>query len=339
MSTILVTGGAGYIGSHACQALMAAGHEVVIVDNLSNSKAESLPALERLVGRPLAGFYPIDLRNKVELKRVFEKHPIDAVMHFAALKSVADSVRYPLGYYDNNVGGTLCLLRAMADAGVWHLVFSSSATVYGESETMPVHEALPTHPTQPYGWSKLMMEQVLTDAIAADAQWRVAVLRYFNPVGAHPSGIIGEDPYATPCNLLPLVGQVASRQRERLFIYGADYPTTDGTGVRDYIHVMDLADAHVRTLERLDELPSGACINLGTGRGYSVLEVIDAYQSVSGRKVPFVIAPRRPGDVAECWADTGLASRLLGWRAGRGIVEMCQDAWRWQASHPYGYAF
>lgn len=339
MSTILVTGGAGYIGSHACIGLMAAGHEVVVVDNLSNGRAESLPIVERLSGRSLQGFYPVDLRNKVDLRRVFHTHRIDAVLHFAALKSVADSLLNPLGYYDNNVCGTLTLLEMMSLYGVYRLVFSSSATVYGEADEMPVSENAPTRPTQPYGWSKLMMEQVLADAVASDAHWRIAVLRYFNPVGAHPSGQIGEDPRGTPANLLPLVGQVATGQREQLHIYGADYPTSDGTGVRDYIHVMDLVDAHVRTLECLDELPRSVCLNLGTGRGYSVLEVIEAYQAASGQRIPFVLAPRRPGDVPECWADPARAIRLLGWKAGRGILEMCRDAWKWQASHPHGYAF
>ena len=338
MSMILVTGGAGYIGSHACIALMAAGHDVIVVDNLCNGNAEALPRVERLAGRPLKGFYPVDLRDKAALGQVFKAHPIDAVMHFAALKSVAESLARPLVYYDNNVSGTLNLLQVMANAKVRRLVFSSSATVYGQAEEMPVDERAPTQPYQPYGWSKLMMERVLADAIAADEGWHIAILRYFNPVGAHPSGLVGEDPRGMPNNLLPLVGQVAMQQRDHLHIFGSDYPTADGTGVRDYIHVVDLVEAHVRTLECLDTLPRNVCLNLGTGRGYSVLEIIDAYQSASGMRIPFVLAPRRPGDIAECWANPSLASRLLGWRAGRGILDMCRDAWNWQNAHPFGYA-
>ncbi len=327
---ILVTGGAGFIGSHTCVALAQAGIPHLILDNFGNSRRSVLERLGRITGvQPL--FVEGDVRDADLLARVFAQHPIDGVIHFAALKAVGESVREPLRYYDNNVAGTVALLRAMQVAGVRTLVFSSSATVYGEPATVPIREDFPLSATNPYGWSKLMMEQVLADVDAAEpGRWRIARLRYFNPVGAHESGLIGEDPQGEPGNLLPYVAQVAAGQRASLSVYGNDYPTPDGTGVRDYIHVCDLAEGHVAALRYLNKHPGLLTVNLGTGRPVSVLEMVRAFEQASGRAVPYQLVARRPGDVAQCWADPALAQTLLGWSAQHGVDRMCQDAWRWQ---------
>jgi UDP-glucose 4-epimerase len=337
MPTILVTGGAGYIGSHTCVELLAAGYEVLVVDNFSNSKPEALRRVEEIAGRKLGAFYRADIRDKAALREIFKAHAIDAVIHFAALKAVGESVAKPLMYYDNNIAGTVALAEVMAEAGVKSLVFSSSATVYGDPASVPIREDFPTGPTNPYGRTKWMMEFVLSDLAAADPEWRVALLRYFNPVGAHASGRIGEDPNGLPNNLMPYVSQVAVGRLPQLRVFGGDYPTSDGTGVRDYIHVVDLAVGHVAAVRRLTERPGVLTVNLGTGRGYSVIEVVKAFEKASGRPVPYEIVARRPGDVAQCYAEPGLAERELGWRAERGIDEMCADAWRWQSANPEGY--
>ena len=327
---ILVTGGAGFIGSHTCVALAQAGIPHLILDNFGNSRRSVLERLGRITGvQPL--IVEGDVRDADLLARVFAQHPIDGVIHFAALKAVGESVREPLRYYDNNVAGTVALLRAMQVAGVRTLVFSSSATVYGEPATVPIREDFPLYATNPYGWTKLMMEQVLADVDAAEpGQWRIARLRYFNPVGAHESGLIGEDPQGEPGTLLPSVAQVAAGQRASLSVYGNDYPTPDGTGVRDYIHVCDLAEGHLAALRYLHKHPGLLTVNLGTGRPVSVLEMVRAFEQASGRAVPYQLVARRPGDVAQCWADPALAQTLLGWSAQHGVDRMCQDAWRWQ---------
>ncbi|MFN3436556.1 MAG: UDP-glucose 4-epimerase GalE [Acidovorax sp.] len=328
---ILVTGGAGFIGSHTCVALAAAGMPFLVLDNFCNSRASVLERVERITGAPVP-FVQGDVRDADLLQRVFAEHPINAVIHFAALKSVGESVREPLRYYDNNVAGTVNLLRAMQAANVRTLVFSSSATVYGEPESVPIREDAPLSTQNPYGASKLMMEQVLADVEAAEpGLWRIARLRYFNPVGAHESGLIGEDPQDVPNNLLPYVAQVAVGLRERLSVYGGDYPTPDGTGVRDYIHVCDLADGHVAALRYLRDHAGLLTVNLGTGKPVSVLEMVKAFEQASARAVPYQVVARRPGDVAQCWADPALAEQLLGWRAQHGIQRMCDDAWRWQS--------
>lgn len=337
MPCILVTGGAGYIGSHTCVELLGAGYDVVVVDNLCNSKVESLRRVEEIAERKLTAFHEIDVCDRGALAEVFKSHRIDAVIHFAALKAVGESVAQPLRYYANNIAGTVALADAMATAGVKSLVFSSSATVYGDPATVPIREDFPTGPTNPYGRTKWMVEFVLSDMAAADPQWRIALLRYFNPVGAHPSGRIGEDPNGIPNNLMPFVSQVAVGKREKLSVFGGDYATIDGTGVRDYIHVVDLAIGHVRAVERLTQRPGVLTVNLGTGRGYSVLEVVKAFEGASGRLVPYQIVARRAGDVAACYAETLLAGQELGWQAERGIEEMCADAWRWQSANPNGY--
>lgn len=337
MSTILVTGGAGYIGSHTCVELLAAGYEVVVVDNFSNSKPEALRRVEEIAGRPLSAFYRADIRDKDALRAIFAAHSFESVIHFAALKAVGESVAKPLMYYDNNISGTVALAEVMAEAGVKSMVFSSSATVYGDPASVPIREDFPTGPTNPYGRTKWMMEFVLSDLAAADPEWRVALLRYFNPVGAHESGRIGEDPNGLPNNLMPFVSQVAVGRLPQLRVFGGDYATPDGTGVRDYIHVVDLAVGHVAAVRRLAERPGVLTVNLGTGRGYSVLEVIKAFEKASGRSVPFEIVARRPGDVAQCYAEPGLAQQELGWQASRGIEQMCEDAWRWQSANPNGY--
>jgi UDP-glucose 4-epimerase len=336
---LLVTGGAGYIShcvSHACVELLQAGYEVV-VDNLCNSRREVLGRIERIAGRAVA-FHEGDVRDAATLRGLFREHAIDAVLHFAGLKAVEESTARPLDYYDNNVGGTLALCEAMAEAGVRRLVFSSSATVYGDPDAVPVREDHPLRPTNPYGRSKAMVESILQDMVRSDPAWKIALLRYFNPVGAHESGLIGEDPGGVPNNLMPFVAQVAVGRREALNVYGKDYPTPDGTGVRDYIHVVDLARGHLAALEKLAEAGEVLAVNLGTGRGYSVLEVIEAFRQASGKEVPYRIVARRPGDVASCYADPSLATRLLGWRAERGLEQMCRDAWRWQSMNPDGYA-
>ncbi len=326
---ILVTGGSGYIGSHTCVALLAAGHEVTVVDNLSNSQREVIDRVQQITGRR-PDFVEGDVRDKALLRQVFALRPVDAVIHFAGLKAVGESVAMPLQYYDCNLGSTLALCGVMAEAGVKALVFSSSATVYGDPASVPIREDFPRSATNPYGTSKLMIEDILADLSRSDAEWRIARLRYFNPVGAHESGLIGEAPSGIPNNLMPYVAQVASGQRECLSVYGGDYPTPDGTGVRDYIHVMDLAEGHVDALNYLLREKGLLTVNLGTGRGYSVLDMVQAFAQASGRSVPYAIVPRRVGDIATCYADPALAEQLLGWKARRGIDEMCRDAWRWQ---------
>ncbi|MBR0568094.1 UDP-glucose 4-epimerase GalE [Azoarcus sp. L1K30] len=337
MSVILVTGGAGYIGSHTCLELLRDGHEVVVVDDFSNASPLALARVEALAGRRFLGVAEIDVRDRVSLRAVFRAHRVDGVIHFAAKKAVGESVREPLAYYDNNLGGLVALLDVMGDEGVKRIVFSSSATVYGDPASVPITEDFPTSATNPYGRTKLMSEQILSDLAAADPQWKVVLLRYFNPVGADESGRIGEDPRGIPNNLMPYVSQVAVGRLKELQVFGSDYPTADGTGVRDYIHVVDLARGHVAAVERFDALPSVAAINLGTGCGYSVLDVVRAFERACGRPIPYRIVPRRAGDVAQCWADPTLARELLGWQASRGLDEMCEDAWRWQQANPEGY--
>ena len=334
---ILVTGGAGYIGSHTVVEMLAANLDLLIFDNFSNSSPRVLDAIERIAGqRPLV--VEGDVRDQAGLRKVFSDHPIGAVIHFAGLKAVGESVEHPLRYYDNNVAGSLALFEAMAAAGVFRLVFSSSATVYGDPRSVPIREDFPLQMTNPYGRSKLIIEDMARDMAQADARWRVALLRYFNPVGAHSSGMIGEDPRGTPNNLMPFVAQVAVGRRPELSVFGGDYPTPDGTGVRDYIHVVDLARGHLAALNALERLEGAVPINLGTGRGYSVLEVVRAFEQASGRKVPFRVVDRRPGDVAACYADPALADELLGWTAGKALATMCADSWRWQAGNPSGFA-
>ena len=327
---ILVTGGCGYIGSHLCVALAQAGEPYLVVDNFSNSRPSVLERVARITGQAPA-FVEGDVRDVALLQQLFARHAISAVVHLAAFKAVGESVREPLMYYGNNVAGTVALLQAMRDAGVRSMVFSSSATVYGDPASLPIREDFPLSATNPYGWSKLMMEQVLADVAAAEpGLWRIARLRYFNPVGAHESGLIGEDPQGIPNNLLPYVAQVAAGQREALSVYGNDYPTVDGTGVRDYIHVCDLAEGHVAALRYLRQHPGLLTVNLGTGRPVSVLEMVRGFEQASGQAVPYRVVARRPGDVAQCWADPALAERLLGWRARHGVDRMCADVWRWQ---------
>lgn len=333
---VLVTGGAGYIGSHTCLVLLEAGYDVVVVDNLSNSKRAALTRVGELAGRQIE-FHRVDLLDRAALDAVFHAAPVEAVLHFAGLKAVGESVREPLRYYHNNVGGAITLCEVMAQHGVYTLVFSSSATVYGDPHAVPITEDHPLSAVNPYGQTKLIVEQILRDLHRAEPMWRIAILRYFNPVGAHPSGRLGEDPTGIPNNLVPYIGQVAVGRLAELPIYGGDYPTPDGTGVRDYIHVMDLAEGHERALRQLAAAPGAHAYNLGTGRGHSVLEVVDAYERASGRTIARRIVERRPGDVAACWADASRARLELGWTAHRGLDEMCADAWRWQASHPAGF--
>ncbi|HEX6315150.1 MAG TPA: UDP-glucose 4-epimerase GalE [Gemmatimonadaceae bacterium] len=334
---ILVCGGAGYIGSHACVALAERGHRVVIADNFSNSSPRVLLRLQRIIGAPVE-CERVDFRNKSAVARLFARHRFEAVVHFAALKAVGESCERPLAYFDNNIGGTINLLQAMQDAGVQRLVFSSSATVYGDPETVPVSEHARLEVTNPYGRTKLVMEQLIGDFCERCPSFRAAMLRYFNPVGAHPSGLIGEDPTGIPNNLMPYICQVASGRRDRLRIFGGDYPTPDGTGIRDYIHVSDLAAAHADALDYLVRNDSNLTVNLGTGRGISVLELVHAFESASGLRIPYEIVARRQGDVAQVYADPSLAQRLLGWRARLGLEAMCADAWRWQSMNPNGYA-
>lgn len=335
--SILVTGGSGFIGSHALIELLSAGHEVVILDNLCNSSNESLRRVELVAGvAPV--FVRGDIRNRTLLDQLFADYSIDAVIHFAGLKAVGESVQKPLDYYDNNVSGSITLCQAMAAAGVFRLVFSSSATVYGEPMQMPITEACPTGaPTNPYGRSKLMVEQVLQDLAASNNRWSIAILRYFNPVGAHPSGLIGEDPHGLPNNLLPYISQVAIGKLKELSIYGDDYPTSDGTGVRDYIHVVDLAKGHVGALNFISKHSGVHVWNLGTGLGYSVLEMLAAFEQAAQKPVPYKIVPRRAGDIAECWSDPGKALRDFGWQAELGLEQMMEDTWRWQSNNPDGY--
>ncbi|TXH73418.1 MAG: UDP-glucose 4-epimerase GalE [Lysobacteraceae bacterium] len=334
---VLVCGGAGYIGSHTSVVLAGRGHDVVVADNFSNSSPAVLQRLEQLIGRALEA-HCLDVRDGPGLAALFSKQSFDAVLHFAALKSVGESCARPLDYFDNNIAGTIVLLRAMRDAGVARLVFSSSATVYGEPASVPIDEDAPLSATNPYGRTKLVMEQLIDDVCAADPDFQAISLRYFNPVGAHPSGLIGEAPNGIPNNLMPYVCQVAAGQRESLQVYGGDWPTVDGTGVRDYIHVMDLARAHVDALEKLDGVRGHLALNLGVGRGVSVLQLVQAFAEASGRQIPYRIVDRREGDVAEAWADPRRAHAMLGWRAQLGVEDMCRDAWRWQSMNPEGYA-
>ena len=334
---ILVTGGAGYIGSHTCIELINAGYDVVVLDNLCNSSKESLNRVEKIVGKEIK-FYEADIRDAKALKEIFAAEEIDAVIHFAGLKAVGESVAKPLEYYDNNINGTLVLCSAMKDAGVKNIIFSSSATVYGDPAFIPITEACPKGQcTNPYGWSKSMLEQILTDIHTSDPEWNVVLLRYFNPVGAHKSGTIGENPKGIPNNLMPYITQVAVGKREFLGVFGDDYNTPDGTGVRDYIHVVDLADGHVKALKKIEE-KAGVCVyNLGTGNGYSVLDMVKAFSKACGKDLPYKILERRPGDIAMCYADPAKAKEELGWEAIRGLDEMCEDSWRWQSTNPNGY--
>ena len=340
---VLLTGGAGYIGSHTCIELIQAGHDVLVIDNLSNSSREALNRVEKITGRKIP-FYQADVRSGTALRAIFSAHRIDAVIHFAGLKAVGESTTIPLTYYQNNVAGTLTLCEAMAEFGIRQIVFSSSATVYGDPETVPIREDFPLSATNPYGRSKLFIEEVLRDLHQSDKRWNIALLRYFNPVGAHKSGLIGEDPNGIPNNLLPFISQVAIGKLEKLSVFGNDYPTHDGTGVRDYIHVVDLARGHASAIDWLGnqhkqnpDTGEVLTVNLGTGQGYSVLEMVAAFEKACGHKVPYQIAPRRPGDIATCYADPGFAQEVLGWRAMHGLDEMCADSWRWQSRNPDGY--
>jgi UDP-glucose 4-epimerase len=333
---VLVTGGAGYIGSHTCLELLIAGHEVSVVDNLSNSKFEALRRVQELAARTLA-FHRADILDRAALGQILAATEVEAVIHFAGLKSVGESVTAPLRYYQNNVAGTIALCEVMARHGVRSIVFSSSAAVYGEPSRVPIAEGEALHPASPYGRTKWMIEQILRDLHLGDPRWNVVLLRYFNPVGAHESGCIGEDPCGVPTNLFPILARVASGTLPQLQVYGDDYPTQDGTGVRDYIHVVDLARGHLKALARLEAQPGVAVYNLGTGRGTSVLEAVAAFEEASGRRVPYAIAPRRPGDVAESYTDPGKARAELGWWAEKTLREMCADGWRWQQGYPRGY--
>lgn len=335
-STILVTGGAGYIGSHTCVELLEAGYQVVVVDNLVNSDPEALRRVEKIAGKSLA-FHEVDLRDAAGLRAIFAQYRFDAVIHFAGLKAVGESVSKPAEYYDNNVYGTLVLTRVMAEFDVFSIIFSSSATVYGDPATVPITEDFPLSATNPYGRSKLMVEDILRDYAIADERWNAILLRYFNPVGAHESGLIGEDPAGIPNNLMPYVSQVAVGKLEKLSVFGDDYDTPDGTGVRDYIHVVDLARGHVKALQALPQNRGATAINLGTGNGYSVLQMVKAFEQASGKQVPYQIVARRPGDIATCYADPELAASKLGWRAEFDVTRMAEDAWRWQSQYPQGY--
>ena len=333
---VLVTGGAGYIGSHTCLELLGSGHEVTVVDNLSNSSRESLRRVESLTGKSVR-FVAGDLLDEGMLEALFAAHSFHVVIHFAGLKAVGESVEMPVAYYRNNLTGTLNLIHAMDRAGVKNIVFSSSATVYGDPETVPINETFPRSATNPYGRSKLIIEEILEDLLVADSSWRVVLLRYFNPVGAHESGLIGEDPNGIPNNLMPYIAQVAGGRLERLSVFGDDYPTPDGTGVRDFIHVVDLAKGHLCALKEAEEAPGLYVYNLGTGQGYSVLDMVRAFEKASGRPVPYTIAPRRAGDIAVCYASPKKALADIGWQAERGVEAMCRDTWRWQCDNPDGF--
>ncbi len=335
---VLLTGGTGYIGSHTCVQLLDQGHEVVLLDNLLNSKEMVVDRIEQISGlRP--AFHEVDICDYESLLKVFAQHKFDAVVHFAGLKAVGESVEKPLFYYKNNVAGTITLCRAMEQAGVRNIVFSSSCTVYGDPHKVPITEDFPVGATtNPYGRSKYIIERILIDMHAANPAWNIALLRYFNPVGAHASGMIGEDPNGIPNNLMPFITQVAIGRRQFLSVFGSDYPTHDGTGVRDYIHVVDLADGHLCALEKLQQNPGLKIYNLGTGQGYSVLDVVKAFSAACGKEIPYKIVDRRAGDIACCYADPQLANTELGWQAQRGIEQMCQDAWKWQTLNPDGYA-
>jgi len=333
---VLVTGGAGYIGSHTLILLIEAGYEVVVFDNFSNSNPESIRRVEKIVNKSI----PIikgDIRDKGALQKIFDSYDIDSVIHFAGLKAVGESVEQPLRYYDNNVVGTIRLCEVMRDNGCKSIIFSSSATVYGDPHTTPIKEDFPTSATNPYGRSKLFIEEILKDLYISDNEWKIVLLRYFNPVGAHSSGLIGEDPNGIPNNLMPFITQTAIGKREYLSVFGNDYDTHDGTGVRDYIHVMDLADGHVKALQKIDSFDKVMTINLGTGQGYSVLDMVKAFGKASNKEIPYKIAPRRAGDIAKCYADASYAKEVLGWSATKNLDDMCRDSWRWQSQNPNGY--
>ena len=333
---ILVTGGAGYIGSHTCVELLNAGYDIVVVDNFDNSCMKSIDTIKKITGKDFK-FYEVDLLDRENFEKVFTENKIDGVIHFAGLKAVGESTKIPLRYYHNNITGTLILMELMEKYDVNNIVFSSSATVYGMPKSVPITEDFPLSTTNPYGSTKLMLEQILTDAAKANPKLSVTLLRYFNPIGAHKSGDMGEDPKGIPNNLLPYVAQVAVGKLEKVHVFGDDYPTVDGTGVRDYIHVVDLAIGHLKAIEKRADKPGVHIYNLGTGNGYSVLQIIKAFEKACGKEIPYVIDPRRPGDIAECWANAVKAKEELDWTATRGIEEMCQDSWRWQSTHPNGY--
>lgn len=337
LQTILVTGASGYIGSHTCVELLSAGYSVIAMDNLCNSSPEALKRVQKITGHVIP-FYEADIRDRTAINALLKTHRIDAVIHFAGLKAVGESVAQPLSYFENNVGGTVTLLQALGEAGIKKFLFSSSATVYGDPETVPITESARLSVTNPYGRSKLMVEHILEDLGKSDPSWAIGCLRYFNPVGAHSSGLIGEDPRGIPNNLMPFISQVAVGRREKLSIFGNDYPTPDGTGVRDYIHVVDLALGHVAAVRELFRSGSSFTINLGTGNGYSVLDMVRAFEEASGRPVPYQIVGRRPGDIATCYADPSKAWNVLDWRAKKGLAEMCADHWRWQSMNPNGFA-
>lgn len=339
VKNILVTGGAGYIGTHTCVELINSGFQPIVIDNLSNSSALSLQRVSEITGQENIPFYQGDIRAPDLLDNIFQTHNIYSVIHFAGLKAVGESVAKPLEYYDNNVAGTVCLLQAMQRHNVKNIVFSSSATVYGDPHTTPIQEHFPLSATNPYGRSKLMIEDVLRDLYKADTEWKIALLRYFNPVGAHNSGRIGEDPQGIPNNLMPYIARVATGTYEYLSVFGGDYPTHDGTGVRDYIHVVDLAQGHVKALQAFlrGEIPNPLTVNLGTGQGYSVLDMVKAFSAACGHEVPYRIVERRPGDIASCYADPALAQSLIHWQAEKTLADMCEDTWNWQRSNPNGY--
>lgn len=333
---ILVTGGAGYIGSHTCILLIEAGYDIVVFDNFSNSSNESIKRVEKIVNKNIT-VCEGDIRSKEDLEKVFGTYPIDSVIHFAGLKAVGESVELPLKYYDNNIVGTLVLCEVMAKNNCKNIVFSSSATVYGDPHTTPIKEDFPLSATNPYGKTKLFIEEILRDLFVSDNSWNIVLLRYFNPVGAHESGLIGEDPNGKPNNLMPFISQTAVKKLDFLNVFGDDYDTHDGTGVRDYIHVVDLAEGHVKALNKINTIQGVLTVNLGTGNGYSVLDMVKEFEHASGKEVPYKIAPRRSGDVAKCFADPSYAFEVLGWKANKGIREMCEDTWKWQSQNPDGY--
>lgn len=334
--SILITGGAGYIGSHTCVELLNTGYDVVVVDNYINSKPESLKRIKEITGKSLK-FYNVDILNKEKLEEVFKENKIEAVIHFAGLKAVGESVEFPISYYHNNITGTLILCEVMKKHNVKKIVFSSSATVYGMNNKSPLTEDLPLSATNPYGWTKLMIEQILKDIYVSDKEWSVSLLRYFNPIGAHESGKIGEDPNGIPNNLMPYITQVAIGKIDKLNIFGNDYNTHDGTGVRDYIHVVDLAKGHLKALDKILDTNGINVYNLGTGIGYSVLDLVKSFERVTGVRIPYKITNRRPGDIAICYADPSKAYKELGWKAEKNLEDMCRDAWRWQLNNPNGY--
>jgi len=336
LKRILVTGGAGFIGSHTCLLLLEAGFEVVVVDNLSNSSLESLRRVQKITDKSIK-FLKVDIRDEKRLSEIFEEHDFIGVIHFAGLKAVGESTEIPLEYYEQNVHGTVTLLKVMKKYECKRIVFSSSATVYGDPASVPITEDFPTSATNPYGRTKLFIEEILKDLAVSDEEWNIVLLRYFNPIGAHKSGLIGEDPQGIPNNLMPFISQVAVGKREKLSVFGNDYPTPDGSGVRDYIHVVDLSDAHVKAIQKIESLKGVSTFNLGTGNGVSVLEMVETFQSETGEEVPYEIVERRPGDIAECWANASLAKESIGWQAQYGLKEMIEDTWRWQSNNPNGY--